>query len=158
MFLMDDHLASDNQPEVSSLWRTDSPSLSSHWLPVALHLGVDLCEISLTHVSVSTSMIAQVLFRQLYYWGVVGEGLLSCLGHSISQQFSCFSCFFSLWCFCACACWPILVKIQYKPQQLLLVHDYNSCALPGDDIFFTAGLYFYNSHIFLPFSPVFPKP
>lgn len=76
MFLMDDHLASDNQPEVSSLWRTDSPSLSSHWLPVALHLGVDLCEISLTHVSVSTSMIAQVLFRKPRCWNLRGCSFL----------------------------------------------------------------------------------
>lgn len=45
----------------------NSPSLKNHCLPVALHLGVGSCEISLILTGTSTGvLVMQVLFRQPY--------------------------------------------------------------------------------------------
>lgn len=48
-------------------YRADDPSLSSHCLPVVLHLRVGSSEISPLHVRITSgAVIMQVLFRQSY--------------------------------------------------------------------------------------------
>lgn len=37
--------------------KNDSPFLSRHWLPVALHLGMVSCDISSTHVGMVTDVV-----------------------------------------------------------------------------------------------------
>lgn len=73
----------------SSLGKTDSPSLRSHWLPAALHLGVDSCEISPTHAGMSTDVVTVlVLCKWPGCWDFLGVASLSYLGETVSQQMS----------------------------------------------------------------------
>lgn len=57
-------LTMDNQLGGSFLWKANPSSPSSHWLPVALDLGVGLCKISSTHTGMLTGVvIVCILFR-----------------------------------------------------------------------------------------------
>lgn len=52
-----ENLGLDNLVGGSFLMKTDSPSLSSHSLPVALYLGVGSSEISLLYIGVSHDVV-----------------------------------------------------------------------------------------------------
>lgn len=58
-----------------TLDRTDSPSLSSYWLPVALHLGVESCEISTIHIGMSlcrsflsNHIVEMIIFTKIVFF------------------------------------------------------------------------------------------
>lgn len=73
-----DHFGLDNFWRIMSLEETDSPPLSSHWLPVALQLRVDPCKSCPIHAGMSTGVIImQALFRQPYCWDCVWAASLS---------------------------------------------------------------------------------
>lgn len=63
--------------------KTYSHNLSSHWLPVALHLGVGPCEISSTSVGMLTSagLVEETILLRLY-----GYSIPAMSGRTISQQ------------------------------------------------------------------------
>lgn len=105
----DDQLVLDNQIKCSSLGKTTS-ALSDPWSSVVLCFWVVSHEISQFCFSIFIGIVfIQVLFRQLYYWGVTSEASLSFLGDSVSHQIFWFSgsysfssstpsIFQSLWC------------------------------------------------------------
>lgn len=71
--------------------------------PTALHLGVELCGISLDYAVMSTSIVTVlILFRQPCCWGFMGAFTLWCLeeyfliANILSVWFQSFYCFFFL--------------------------------------------------------------
>lgn len=70
-----DHLLElDNFSDDLSLEKTDSPSLHSHWLPIALHPRVGPCEISPNDIGSLTGLVS-MQFKQPYCWDVMGTAL-----------------------------------------------------------------------------------
>jgi hypothetical protein len=62
--------------------KTDCLSLNSHYLPVALHLGMESSEIS------TGVVIVQVLFRLPCFWDFMNAASLFCIEDTILQQTS----------------------------------------------------------------------
>lgn len=62
------------------------PSLNSHWLPVALQLGLGYCVLSPYPCwNVGWCVLVKVLCRQPYYWEFMDAASLSCPEDSMSQ-------------------------------------------------------------------------
>lgn len=92
---------------VSSLEKTNSPSLSNYQLPVALHLGMESCEISLYMlvcllvVSFFLGLVIFLLLKKIYFFVLYILIIISppvtpptilpfckpCLGNSIIESF-----------------------------------------------------------------------
>lgn len=73
-----DLLRLDNLSAGSSLEKAESPSLNSHSLPTALHVGVEPCEMSIIHMSSSVAMVP-VLLRWSYFCDPMSAASLSYL-------------------------------------------------------------------------------
>lgn len=84
-----DHFRLPNLPRCLTLEKMDSPSLSSHWLTVALHSVVDSWKLSPTHVGIPPGVvIVLVLFRQPHCWNFIDAASLFCLENTISNTYS----------------------------------------------------------------------
>lgn len=74
-----EHFILDNKLRVLTIVETNSPSLSSHSLPIVLGLLLEPCDLSIDII------IVQVLFRQPYCWSIMGISSLSFLEDTLSQ-------------------------------------------------------------------------
>lgn len=98
-----DRLGLDNLSGVSSLEKTDLPSLSSHYLPVVLYLMVESRENSPIYISMSTSVaILQVFVSAITLLRFPGYGILVIYRRHYSRclWFSHYFCLYSLSCRC----------------------------------------------------------
>lgn len=78
------HLGLDDLTRCPEHKKTDSPLLSSHWLPVSLHLGAGLCDPPPPPSTLACRLILS-LCTSPNFWDFLGSACVTCLEYTIHK-------------------------------------------------------------------------